>query len=62
MKPAMVRVGRRVVVLADSAKLHREDLIRFATLDKVQVLVTDDGIDGATVSQLEKCGVEVLVA
>lgn len=47
MKRAMVRAARRVVVLADSAKLGQEHLVAFATLEEVDVLITDDGITDA---------------
>jgi DeoR family transcriptional regulator, fructose operon transcriptional repressor len=62
VKRALVRAGRQVVVLADSSKLSREHLIRFAPLSAVDVLVTDDGIDDDTLRALEADGIEVLVA
>lgn len=62
VKRAMVRSGQRVVVLADSSKLGRVHLVRFATLEDIDVLVTDDGADDALVSELEAREVEVLVA
>ena len=62
VKAAMVAAGRRVVVLADSSKLHLESLVRFAGLDQVDALVTDAGIDAETRRALEAAGVEVVVA
>jgi DeoR family fructose operon transcriptional repressor len=62
VKRAMVRAGQRVVVLADGSKLGSEQLVRFAAIDDVDVVVTDDGADPAVVEQLEAAGVEVLVA
>ena len=62
VKRAMTRAGQTVVVLADSTKLGREHLVRFATLQDVDVLVTDDEADPATVAELEDQGIEVLVA
>ena len=62
VKRAMVRAGQRVVVLADSSKLGREHLVRFAALDDVDVVVTDGGADPAVVERLADAGVEVLVA
>jgi DeoR family fructose operon transcriptional repressor len=62
VKRAMVRAAQRVVVLADSSKLGREHLVRFASPEDVDVLVTDDGADPALVAELEQRGVEVLVA
>jgi DeoR family fructose operon transcriptional repressor len=62
VKRAMVRAGQRVVVLADSSKLDREHLVRFATTEDVDVLVTDADADAGVVAELEKAGVEVVLA
>ncbi|HLM07205.1 MAG TPA: DeoR/GlpR family DNA-binding transcription regulator [Blastococcus sp.] len=61
-KRAMVRAAQRVIVLADSSKLGREHLVRFAAVADVDVLVTDDGADPGVVTELETMGIEVLVA
>jgi DeoR family fructose operon transcriptional repressor len=62
VKRAMVRAGQRVVVLADSSKLDRETLVRFAAPEDVDVLITDDGADPEVLASLEKAGLEVVVA
>ena len=62
VKRAMVRAGHRVVVLADSSKLGREHLVRFAGPGDVDVLVTDSGAGPAAVAELEDAGVEVVIA
>ena len=62
VKRAMVRAGHRVVVLADSSKLGREHLVRFAAPEEVDVLVTDSGAGPAAVAELEDAGVEVVLA
>lgn len=61
-KRAMVRAGRRVVVLADSSKVGRENTVRFADLADIDVLVTDDGVDEVDVKAFVEHGVEVVVA
>jgi DeoR family fructose operon transcriptional repressor len=61
-KRAMVRAAQRVVVLADSSKLGREHLVRFATLDEVDVLVTDADAAPEAVAELETAGLEVVLA
>ena len=58
----MARAAQRVIVLADSSKLGREHLVRFAAVEDVDVLVTDDGADPGVVAELEKTGIEVVVA
>lgn len=62
VKRAMVAAGQRVVVLADSSKLGREHLLRYAAIEDVDVLVTDGGADPGLVAELEKAGVEVVLA
>lgn len=62
VKRALVAAGRQVVVLADASKLDRENLVRFATIAEVDVLVTDDAIPTHTVRALEQDGVAVVVA
>ncbi len=62
VKRAMVRAARKVVVLADSSKIGVGMLVSFASLQEVDVVVTDAGIAAADRSQLIASGVEVLVA
>jgi DeoR family fructose operon transcriptional repressor len=62
VKRAMVHAGQRVIVLADSSKLNRETLVRFAGPEDVDVLITDDGADPDTLAALDRAGVEVVVA
>ncbi len=52
----MVKAAQRVVVLADSSKLGREHLVRFAAVDDVDVLVTDDEADPDVVSRSNRTG------
>ncbi|MBF6210180.1 DeoR/GlpR transcriptional regulator [Nocardia puris] len=62
VKRAMVAGAHRVVVVADSTKIGREDFVRFASIDEVDVLVTDSGLPSSVHSELEQCGIEVVAA
>ncbi|NYJ01685.1 DeoR family fructose operon transcriptional repressor [Nocardioides thalensis] len=62
VKRAMVAGARRVVVLADSSKVGVESPVRFATIEQLDVLVTDSGIDAEVRAALERAGIEVVVA
>jgi DeoR family transcriptional regulator, fructose operon transcriptional repressor len=62
VKRAMIRAGQKVVVLADSSKLGREHLVRFAAPSDVDVLVTDADADPSDLARLEDAGVEVVIA
>ena len=61
-KRAMTRAAERTVVLADSTKLGREHLVRFASAAEVDVLVTDSEAAPETLAALRSAGMEVLVA
>jgi DeoR family fructose operon transcriptional repressor len=61
-KRAMARAAQRVIVLADSSKLGREHLVRFAAVEDVDALVTDTEADPGLVAELEEMGIEVVVA
>ena len=62
VKRALVRAGRQVVVVTDSSKIGEEQLVRFAELSAVDVLITDDGIRPADRATIEADGVEVVIA
>lgn len=62
VKAAMVAAARRVVVLADSSKMEREELSGFAGIDDIDVLITDAGIDARFSAALSARGVEVVIA
>lgn len=62
VKRAMVGGARRVVVLADSSKIGVESPVRFATIEQLDVLVTDAGIDAEVRAALERAGIEVVTA
>ena len=61
-KRAMIACARTTVVLADSTKLGVETAVRFATLDSLDVLVTDSDVEPADRRALESAGIEVVVA
>jgi DeoR family fructose operon transcriptional repressor len=62
VKRAMVRAASYVVVVADSSKVGREDLMSFAPIDDVDVLITDAEISNADRALLVDRGVEVVIA
>ena len=61
-KRAMVHCARQVVVLADATKIGEENTVRFATLAEVDVLVTDTDLRPEDRGDLERAGIEVVVA
>ncbi|AUH69213.1 MULTISPECIES: DeoR/GlpR family DNA-binding transcription regulator [Gordonia] len=61
-KRAMIAACTTTVVLADSSKINREELMSFGTLEDVDVLVTDAGIDSAFADELRAHEIEVVIA
>lgn len=61
-KRAMVRAAATVVVVTDSTKLGVEHLQVHATLDEIDVLVTDRGADPTLVAAIEARDVKVVLA
>jgi DeoR family fructose operon transcriptional repressor len=61
-KRALVESADRVVALTDSTKVGQERTVRFADLDDIDVLVTDDGIEEADAKAFEAAGLDVVRA
>ncbi|WP_285725658.1 DeoR/GlpR family DNA-binding transcription regulator [Psychromicrobium xiongbiense] len=62
VKTAMVTSARRVVALVDSSKLDQETLVRFASLDQIDVLITDQTPGPSLTAALKETGVDVVIA
>lgn len=62
VKRAMVGAANRIVVVADSGKIGREDFVRFGTVDDIDVLVTDADLPESVGRELGEHGVEVVTA
>jgi DeoR family fructose operon transcriptional repressor len=61
-KRALIESAQRVVVLSDATKVGQERTVRFAELEDVDVLVTDDSIEAADAKSFEAAGLEVVTA
>jgi DeoR/GlpR family transcriptional regulator of sugar metabolism len=62
MTASMIAVARRTIVLADSAQFNLRLLARIATLDRIDILVTDAEPPKDLFAALEKLEVQVMVA
>ncbi|MGA7155440.1 MAG: DeoR/GlpR family DNA-binding transcription regulator [Acidobacteriaceae bacterium] len=58
---AMVRQAREVIVVADSSKVGMTSRAVICSVQKINVLVTDNGIPGEARAELERHGVRVLI-
>jgi len=61
LNKAMLKVAQKVIILADSSKFGRRGFGRICGLEKVDILVTDSGIDTRFKSQIEEFGIKVIV-
>lgn len=62
VKRAALASARRVVILADASKLGSVALASICPLDRVDVLVTDQGASHEVLDPIREMGVEVLTA
>ena len=62
LKQRIIARCPEVIIVIDSSKLGRVALARFASIEKVSRLVTDSGAPPDLIREIEKQGVEVLIA
>jgi DeoR family fructose operon transcriptional repressor len=62
VKRAMINAARKTVVVADHTKAGNDCLARFGTLDQVDVLVTDTGLDTGLAADFEAADLKVVRA
>jgi DeoR family fructose operon transcriptional repressor len=61
-KRAIIGSAQRAVALCDATKVGQERTVRFAALEDIDVLVTDDSITAADAKSFEAAGLEVVRA
>lgn len=59
---AMTEMSNEVIVLADSSKIGKRSLALICPISNIDVLITDNAIDGQQRMSLEKAGVKVITA
>jgi len=60
IKQAMIRSSSQVILCVDSSKMGQVALAHFATLDEIDLLITDTGIAARDKEALERCNVNVM--
>lgn len=61
VKRAMVRVARRVILLADSSKWQRTGFIKVVPFDGIHTVVSDTALPSEARAAMERAGIEVLL-
>ena len=56
----MISRSREVIAVFDSSKVNKRALAFITTLDKINKIVTDEGMDKSTRAQLKGMNVEVI--
>lgn len=62
IKRAMLNAGHHTVLLADHTKVGQDHFARFGSVDDVDTIITDSGLDDETAAQLEALGPRVVRA
>jgi DeoR family fructose operon transcriptional repressor len=62
VKRAMIAAARRTVLLADCTKVGNDCMARFGSLDDIDVVVTDTGLDAETAEAFTRAGTRVVRA
>jgi DeoR family transcriptional regulator of aga operon len=62
MNLVMIGVSRKIIVVADSSKFQKRAFAVIAGINKINTVVTDEGISGEDKSKLENMGIEVIIA
>lgn len=60
MKQALIKPSRQVILCMDCSKIGRAFLARFAPLDAIDVLITDDGISDEHREAIEKQRIQLI--
>jgi len=58
----MISISKQVIVLADSSKFAKRSLAYICPLNKVDILITDEGIPKDIRKQIESLGVNIIIA
>jgi DeoR/GlpR family transcriptional regulator of sugar metabolism len=59
---AMLKIAREKILVADSSKFGRRSLVRIVALAEINKVITDAGLDDDARRELERRGVELILA
>jgi DeoR family transcriptional regulator of aga operon len=61
MKCEMIRYSDKVIAVLDSSKIGHDSLVSFATIDEIDLIITDSGIDSLEREAFQNAGVDLLI-
>jgi DeoR family transcriptional regulator of aga operon len=56
----MIEISRKVIVLTDSSKIRKRSLAVICPLSKIDIIVTDEGLNADYRSKMEQLGIEII--
>ena len=59
---AILKIGRQVIIVADSTKVNRVATALLAPLRSIHTLITDSGVDRKFLQMLKRQGIQVIIA
>lgn len=62
VKRAMIDAAKTVYLLADSKKFGKREFATFGAMDRIDYLITDDGLDAGFASWVTSLGIEIIYA
>jgi DeoR/GlpR family transcriptional regulator of sugar metabolism len=62
VKHAMLRSAKQVILVADASKFNRVAFAAIAPMKSIHTIITDASLDSATVTQLRKMDIDVILA
>ncbi|WP_455586984.1 DeoR/GlpR family DNA-binding transcription regulator [Bacteroides sp.] len=57
----MIEASLRTIILADSSKFGRRGFGKICNLDRIDVIITDDGISKSVAQSIEEVGIELII-
>lgn len=62
MNQTMISISKEVIAVCDSSKFGTHSFATIAPVNKINILVTDSGIDSKIKAELERIGIKVIIA
>lgn len=62
IRRCMLRISRQTIVLADSQKIGINSFSVIASLNDIDVFITDDGINQQDIKDFEEAGIDIRIA
>jgi DeoR family transcriptional regulator of aga operon len=57
----MIEISKKVIVVTDSSKFQRRSFVKIASMDKIDVIITDKGIPDSDREKIEKMNIELFL-